>query len=59
MPVRALTRVVLPWSMWPAVPMIMASGCLEEGGVGQGDVVGEYRVGAPPLPIAATAIACP
>ncbi len=22
MPVRALTRVVLPWSMWPAVPMM-------------------------------------
>src|SRR5438876_7934901 len=22
-PVSALTRAVLPWSMWPAVPMIM------------------------------------
>src|SRR5205807_8992634 len=23
MPVRALTRAVLPWSMWPAVPRMM------------------------------------
>src|SRR2546427_352545 len=40
-PVSARTRVVLPWSMWPAVPMIMRS---SSGDVQQRQLFGEGRL---------------
>src|SRR5574343_1680629 len=49
-PVSALTSVVLPWSMWPAVPMIMVSGDPEEGvGSGQCGFVSEDGIGGAAL----------